>query len=181
MNENMSTAAARRAQELEAKYSRDLRSLRQAKEDDLAQLDERFKLLRSSYNMERIQIKEDIELRRLNLKTQIARLHDKRANLRHALSIQDDRIDPSDAATLEDFTTRINNLQVELIGIERKRAVALNDAEAKFASRSKEIAEERRAINKHYINEAELLHEQYLAIVEQHRQLRRQEEGGEAV
>ena len=178
MTENMSTSAARRAQQLEAKYSKDLRILRQAKEDELAQLDGRFKLLRSTYKMERLKINEDFELRRLNLKTQIARLHDQRANLRHALSVQEEKVDSSDSATLDYLTTRINNLQVELIGIERKKVIALNDAESKFNNRSNELAEERRAINKHYINKAEELHEQFLDTVEQRRQERAAQEGG---
>ena len=81
------TARQRRAQQVEAKYAADLRRLRQAKEDDLQELNERFKVLKNAYNMERIRIKEDFELRRLNLKTQIECLRDQRANLRHALSI----------------------------------------------------------------------------------------------
>ena len=172
------TARQRRAQQVEAKYAADLRRLRQAKEDDLQELNERFKVLKNAYNMERIRIKEDFELRRLNLKTQIECLRDQRANLRHALSIDADTTGMGD---LDDFTMRINNLQVELIGIDGRRYAALNNAEAKFNNRCKEIAEERRAINKHYINEAEKLHEAYLQHVEQNRQERESEEGGEAV
>ena len=158
------TARQRRAQQVEAKYAADLRRLRQAKEDDLQELNERFKVLKNAYNMERIRIKEDFELRRLNLKTQI-----------HALSIDADTTGMGD---LDDFTMRINNLQVELIGIDSRRFAALNNAEAKFNNRCKEIAEERRAINKHYINEAERLHDAYLQHVEQNRQERESEEGG---
>ncbi len=172
------TARQRRAQQVEAKYAADLRRLRQAKEDDLQELNERFKVLKNAYNMERIRIKEDFELRRLNLKTQIECLRDQRANLRHALSIDADTTGMGD---LDDFTMRINNLQVELIGIDGRRFAVLNDAEAKFNERFKEIAEERRAINKHYINEAERLHDAYLQHVEQNRQERESEEGGEAV
>ena len=169
------TARQRRAQQVEAKYAADLRRLRQAKEDDLQELNERFKVLKNAYNMERIRIKEDFELRRLNLKTQIECLRDQRANLRHALSIDADTTGMGD---LDDFTMRINNLQVELIGIDSRRFAALNNAEAKYNNRAKEIAEERRAINKHYINEAEKLHEAYLQHVEQNRQERESEEGG---
>ena len=169
------TARQRRAQQVEAKYAADLRRLRQAKEDDLQELDERFKVLKNAYNMERIGVKEDCSLRRLNLKTQIEHQRDQRARLRHALSVD---ADTSGMGDLGDITMKINNLQVELIGLERKQAIALHDAEAKFANRCKEIAEERRAINKHYINEAEKLHEAYLQHVEQNRQERESEEGG---
>ena len=113
------TARQRRAQQVEAKYAADLRRLRQAKEDDLHELNERFKVLKNAYNMERIRIKEDFELRRLNLKTQIECLRDQRANLRHALSIDADTTGMGD---LDDFTMRINNLQVELIGIDARKS-----------------------------------------------------------
>ena len=172
------TARQRRAQQVEAKYAADLRRLRQAKENDLQELDDRHKVLKKAYSMERIGIKEDYSLRRLNLKTQIELLRDQRVRLRHALSTDADTTGLGD---LDDLTMRINNLQVELIGLERKQATALQDAEAKFANRCKEIAEERRAINKHYINEADKLHEAYLQHVEQNRQERESEEGGGAV
>ncbi len=172
----MDTARQRRAQQAEAKHAADLRALRQAKEDDLQELNDRHKLLRGAYNMERIGIKEDYRLRRLNLKTQIECLKDQRANVRHALSVD---ADTSGMGNLDDLTMQINNLQVELIGIDRKQAVALQDAESKFNLRCKDIAEERRAINKHYINEAVKLQEAYLQHVEENRQLREAEEGGE--
>lgn len=171
------TARQRRAQQVEAKYAADLRRLRQAKEDELAQVDERHKIIKNSYRMERISIKEDYSLRRLNLKTQIEHLRDQRARLRHALSTD---ADTSGLGDLDDITMKINNLQVELIGLERKQTIALHDAEAKFNQRCKEIAEERRAINKHYISEAEKLHDAYLQHVEQNRQERESEEGGES-
>ena len=135
-------------------------------------------VLKNAYNMERIRIKEDFELRRLNLKTQIECLRDKRANLRHALSIQNDSIDPSDSAMLEDLTSKIEGLHKQVIGLERQLVCALNDAEAAFDNRCKDNQEERRAINKHYISEAEKLHEAYLQHVEQNRQERESEEGG---
>lgn len=177
MTENMSTAAARRAQEAEKKYSRELRALREAKENELRELDDRHKLLKNSYHMKRVQIKEDYALRRLNLRTQMERLRDKRANLRHALSVDADTTGLGD---LDDLTTQINNLHVELIGLQRQEHAALADAENQFEQREKDGQEERRAINKHYINQADELHERYLAIVEQNRQLRIQEEGGES-
>lgn len=175
------TARQRRAQQVEAKYAADLRRLRQAKEDDLQELNERFKVLKNAYNMERIRIKEDCSLRRLNLKTQIERLKDQRGNLRHALSIQNDSIDPSDSAMLEDLTSKIEGLHKQVIGLERQVVCALNDAEAAFDNRCKDNQEERRAINKHYISEAEKLHEAYLQHVEQNRQEREAEEGGAVV
>ena len=175
MIENMSTAAARRAQEAEKKYAKALRDLRQQKEDDLRELDGRHKLLKNTHHMRRVQIKEDYAIRRLNLKTQIEHLCDQRANLRHALSVDADVTGMGD---LDDLTTQINNLNVERIGLQRQEAISLQDAESQFEQRDKELAEERRAINKHYINQAELLHDQYLEVVEQNRQLRIQEEGG---
>lgn len=175
MIENMSTAAARRAQEAEKKYAKALRDLRQQKEDELRELDGRHKLLKNTYNMRRVQVKEDYALRRLNLKTQIEHLRDQRANLRHALSLDADTTGMGD---LEDFTTRINNLHVELIGLQRQEHISLQDAESQFEQRDQELAEERRTINKHYINQSEQLHDQYLEIVERNRQLRIQEEGG---
>jgi hypothetical protein len=167
--------AAMRAQQLEAQYSRKLKDLRQAKEDELAQVDERHKIIKTSYRMERIRIKEDFSLRRLNLKTQIAHLHDQRANLRHALSVDADTTGMGD---LEDFTNRIEALHKQVIGLERQMVTALNDAEAAFDNRCKDTAEERRAITKHYINQADELHQQYLAAVEKNRQARQQAEGG---
>ena len=172
------TARQRRAQQVEAKYAADLRRLRQAKEDELAQVDERHKIIKTSYRMERIRIKEDFSLRRLNLKTQIAHLHDQRANLRHALSVDADTTGMGD---LEDFTNRIEALHKQVIGLERQMVTALNDAEAAFDNRCKDTAEERRAITKHYINQADELHQQYLAAVEKNRQARQQEEGGAEV
>ncbi len=172
------TARQRRAQQVEAKYAADLRRLRQAKEDELADLNKRHKLLKNTHRMEVIRIKEEFALRRLNLKTQIEHLRDQRANLRHALSVD---ADTSGLGNLSDLTMQINNLHVELIGLERKMALAMNDADGRFDQREKELAEERRAINKHYINEAERLHEAYLQHVEQNRQERESEEGGSAV
>ena len=69
----------------------------------------------------------------------------------------------------------------ESFWLERQLVCALNDAEAVFDNRCKDNQEERRAINKHYISEAEKLHEAYLQHVEQNRQERESEEGGEAV
>ena len=138
----------------------------------------RMTLAEVNSKLERISIKEDYSLRRLNLKTQIERLKDQRGNLRHALSIQNDSIDPSDSAMLEDLTSKIEGLHKQVIGLERQQVCALNDAEAAFDNRCKDNQEERRAINKHYISEAEKLHEAYLQHVEQNRQERESEEGG---
>ena len=172
------TARQRRAQQVEAKYAADLRRLRQAKECELAKVDERHKIIKNSYRMERISIKEEYSLRRLNLKTQVERLKDQRCNLRHALSIQNDSIDPSDSAMLENLTSKIEGLHKQRLGLERQLVSALNDAEAAYDNRCKDNQEERRAINKHYISEAEKLHEAYLQHVEQNRQEREAEEGG---
>ena len=148
------TARQRRAQQVEAKYAADLRRLRQAKEDELAQVDERHKIIKNSYRMERISIKEDYSLRRLNLKTQIERLKDQRGNLRHALSIQNDSIDPSDSAMLEDLTSKIEGLHKQVIGLERQLVSALNDAEARptcsMSSRTARSARARKEVRYEY-------------------------------
>ena len=81
-------------------------------------------------------------------------------------------------AVLEDFNNSIDALAAQLIKLDRQEFAALTDAEARFDNRCKESQEERRAFNKHYINEAEKRHEAYLQHVEENRQLRIQEEGG---
>ena len=172
------TARQRRAQEVEAKYAADRRILRQAKEDDLQELDERFKVLKNSYHLERINIKEDFSMQRLNIKTQIERLKDQRANVRHARSCD---LPLDGLPDLDELTTSIENLQAQLIKLQRQEHAALADAENRFDNRCKDNQAERRAINKHYINETNRLHEEYLQHVEQNRQEREAEEGGAAV
>ena len=170
------TARQRRAQQVEAKYAADLRTLRQAKEDDLQELNERFKVLKNSYYLERISIKEDFSMQRLNIKTQIERLKDRRANVRHARSCD---LPLDGLPDLDELTTSIENLQAQLIKLQRQEHAALADAENRFDNRCKDNQAERRAINKHYINETNRLHEEYLQHVEQNRQEREAEEGGD--
>ena len=173
------TARQRRAQQVEAKYAADLRRLRQAKEDDLQQLDERYKLLKSTYRLSRVNIREEYAMKRLEIKARVERLKDRRGNLRHALSVQNEDIDPSDSATLDKLTNDINALLAQHIKLGRQEHDALADAEKRFDDRCKANQEERRAINKQYISEAERLHEAYLQQVEQNRQERESEEGGD--
>ena len=169
------TARQRRAQQVEAKYAADLRTLRQAKEDDLQELNERFKVLKRAYRQERVNIKEDFALQRLGLKSKIESLKNRRAVARNTMS---DLSAAEQRAVLEDFNNSINSLAEQLIKLERQEHAALTDAEERFDNRCKENQEERRAINKHYINKAEELHEAYLQLVEQNRQEREAEEGG---
>lgn len=169
------TARQRRAQQVEAKYAADLRRLRQAKEDDLLELDERYKVLKRSYRLERVNIKENFALKRLDLKSKIESLKNRRVVARNTMS---DLSAAEQRSVLEDFNNSINSFVEQLIKLERQEHAALTDAEERFDNRCKENQEERRAINKHYINEAELLHEAYLQHVEQNRQERESEEGG---
>lgn len=170
------TARQRRAQEVEAKYAAELRRLRQAKDDDLADLDDRYKVLKKCYRLERINIKEEFAMKRLDLKTRIERLKDQRANVRHARSCD---LPLDGLPDLDELTTQISQLSAQHIKLERQEHAALSDAENSFEARCKENQEERRAITKHYINEAEKLHKDYLQHVEQNRQDREAEEGGE--
>ena len=172
------TARQRRAQQVEAKYAADLRRLRQAKEDDLQELNERFKVLKRSCRLERVNIKENFALKRLDLKSKIESLKNRRAVARNTMS---DLSAAEQRSVLEDFNNSINSFAEQLIKLERQEHAALTDAEERFDNRCKENQEERRAINKHYINEAERLHDAYLQHVEQNRQEREAEEGGEAV
>lgn len=169
------TARQRRAQQVEAKYAADLRTLRQAKDDDLLELNERYKVLKRAYRLERVNIKEDFALQRLDLKSKIESLKNRRAVARNTMS---DLSPAEQRAILEDFNNSINALAVQLIKLERQEHAALTDAEERFDNRCKDNQEERRAINKHYISEAEKLHEAYLQHVEQNRQERESEEGG---
>lgn len=169
------TARQRRAQQVEAKYAADLRRLRQSKEDDLQELDERYKVIKKAFRLERINIKEDFSMKRLNLKSKIESLKNRRAVARNTMS---DLSPANQRAVLEDYNNSIDALKEQLIKLERQEFAALTDAEEKFDNRCKENQEERRAINKHFINEAERLHDAYLQHVEQNRQDRESEEGG---
>lgn len=170
------TARQRRAQQVEAKYAADLRRLRQAKDDDLLELNERYKVLKRSYRLERVNIKENFALKRLDLKSKIESLKNRRAVARNTMS---DLSAAEQRSVLEDFNNSINSFVEQLIKLERQEHAALTDAEERFDNRCKENQEERRAINKHYISEVEKLHEAYLQQVEQNRQEREAEEGGE--
>ena len=172
------TARQRRAQQVEAKYAADLRTLRQAKDDDLLELNERYKVLKRAYRLERVNIKEDFALKRLDLKSKIESLKNRRAVARNTTS---DLSQENMRAVLEDFNNSIDNLARQLIKLERQEHAALTDAEERFDNRCKDNQEERRAINKHYINETTRLHDEYLQHVEQNRQEREAEEGGAAV
>lgn len=170
------TARQRRAQQVEAKYAADLRRLRQAKDDDLLELNERYKVLKRSYRLERVNIKENFALKRLDLKSKIESLKNRRAVARNTMS---DLSAAEQRSVLEDFNNSINSFVEQLIKLERQEHAALTDAEERFDNRCKENQEERRAINKHYISEVEKLHEAYLQQVELNRQEREAEEGGE--
>lgn len=172
------TARQRRAQQVEAKYAADLRRLRQAKEDDLLELNERYKVLKRSYRLERVNIKENFALKRLDLKSKIESLKNRRAVARNTMS---DLSAAEQRSVLEDFNNSINSFVEQLIKLERQEHAALTDAEERFDNRCKENQEDRRAINKHYISEVEKLHEAYLQQVEQNRQERESEEGGAEV
>lgn len=169
------TARQRRAQQVEAKHAADRRNLRQEKEDALQQLDDRYKVLRASHRMSRINIKEDFRMKRLNLKTQIERKKDLRADVRHARSCD---LPLDGLPDLDTLTTEIEKLLAAHIKLDRQEHDALVDADNKFEALCKDINEERRALNIRYAEAAERLHEEYLQHVEENRQLREAEEGG---
>ena len=110
------TARQRRAQQVEAKYAADLHRLRQAKEYELAQVDERHKIIKNSYRMERISIKEEYSMKRLDVTTKIDHLKDQRTillrriqdttdieelSVGETLTIQKNRIEGADSATVQ--------------------------------------------------------------------------------
>ena len=176
------TARQRRAQQTEAQYAADLRALRSAKEDDLKAIDERHKVLKNAYNLERLNIKEEYSMKRLETTTKIDHLKDQRTILLRRLQDTTDLEELSVGENeLARITSQIENLRASRIRLDRQQHDAIADAENRFEQRCKDNQEERRAINKHYINEAEKLHEAYLQHVEQNRQERESEEGGEVV
>lgn len=176
------TARQRRAQQVEAKYAADLRRLRQAKEDDLQELNERFKVLKNAYRMECMNIKEEYSMKRLETTTKIDHMKDQRTILLRRLQDTTDLEELSVGENeLARITSQIETLRASRIRLDRQQHDAFADAENRFEQRCKDNQEERRAINKHYINEAEKLHEAYLQHVEQNRQQREAEEGGDAV
>ena len=173
------TSPQRRAQQAESKHAADLRALRAAKEDDLNALDERHKVLKNAYNQERTSIKEDFAMKRVKNTAKIDRLKDQRTILKQRLQCM---TDIEEIAIAENefarITSELENLRTSRIKLERQEQDALSDAENRFENRCKDGQEERRAINKHYIDEADKLHEAYLQVVEENRQLRDAEEGG---
>lgn len=177
----MDTARQRRAQEVEAKYAADLRALRQTKEDDLRELDSRHRIIKNSYQNERISIKEDYSLKRLDITTRIDHLKDQRTILKQRLQGSADaeeiRVAENEFARI---TSELEKLRAQCISLDRQEHSAMADAEASFDNRCKENQAERREINKAYVANAEKLHEAYLQQVEQNRQQRESEEGGES-
>ena len=171
--------AAVRNQRTEAEYSRARQDLMQHKAQELHEVDERYRIIKNAYQMERATIKEQYALQRLNLKTQIERLKDQRANLRNAL-----RLDvPTDGmGDLDDFTTRISNLEAQRIGISRQEIMKLADAEARFNERAQLAADDRKAICAGYNKLMEELRDDYIKRVDDNRaaarQQRENQEGG---
>lgn len=179
MTTNSSTTAMRN-QRTEAQYSRARARLLNLKADELKEVDERFRIIRNAYMIERANIKERYAMQRLSLKTQIERLKDKRANLRHALKI--------DAPTeglgdLDDFTKRIDELEAQRIALTRQELMRLVDAENKFNERAKRTADDRKAISDRYHKQLEEMRERYIKQVDENREAARLEreaqEGGE--
>ena len=174
--------AAVRNQRTEAEYSRARKALMHQKDQELHEIGERYRILKNAYQMERATIREDYDMQRLNLKTQIERLKDQRADLRRAL-----RLDaPTEGmGDLDDFTTRINDLKAQLISTSRRELSALCDAEGRYNDQAQTTADDRKAICDRYNKLIEELRDDYIKRVDDNRaaarQLRESEEGGEAV
>ena len=173
--------AAVRNQRTEAEYSRARQALMQHKAQELHEVDERYRIIKNAYQMERATIKEQYALQRLNLKTQIERLKDQRADLRHALHLDAPTEGMGD---LDDFTTRINDLKAQLISTSRRELSSLCDAEGRYNDRAQTTADERKAICAHYNKLMEQLRDRYIKQVDDNRaaarQQREDQEGGEA-
>lgn len=179
------TPAALRNQRTEAEYSRERARMNAAKAEELKEVDERYRILKNAFQLERTTIKEEFALKRLSLKTRIERLKDLRANLRHALSVQACEIDPSDSETLVKYTTDIDELEAQRIGLSRQEMLRLADAENRFNERSKGTIDERNAILNRYNKLMEDLRDKYIKQVDENRAAARQErenqEGGDEV
>ena len=173
--------AAVRNQRTEAEYSRARQHIAHQKAEALHGVDERYRIIKNAYQMERATIKEQYALQRLNLKTQIERLKDQRADLRHALHLDAPTEGMGD---LDDFTTRISNLEAQRIGLSRQEIMRLADAEGRFNDRAQIATDERKAICEHYNKLMEELRDKYIKQVDDNRAAARQEredqEGGEA-
>ncbi len=171
--------AAVRNQRTEAEYSRARKALMVQKDKELHEVDERYRILKNAYQLERTSIKEQFSLQRLNLKTQIERLKDKRADLRHALKLDAPTEGMGD---LDDFTTRISNLEAQRIGLSRQEIMKLADAEGRFNDRAQLTADDRKAICARYNKLMEDLRDKYIKQVDDNRAAARQErenqEGG---
>ena len=171
--------AAVRNQRTEAEYSRARQALMNKKAQELHEVDERYRIIKNAYQLERTSIKEQFALQRLNLKTQIEHLKDKRANLRHALKLDAPTEGMGD---LDDFTTRISNLEAQRIGLSRQEIMKLADAEGRFNDRAQLTADDRKAICEHYNKLMEDLRDKYIKQVDDNRAAARQEredqEGG---
>lgn len=174
--------AAVRNQRTEAEYSRARQHIAHQKAEDLHGVDERYRIIKNAYQMERATIKEQYALQRLNLKTQIERLKDQRADLRHALHLDAPTEGMGD---LDDYTTRINDLKAQLISTSRRELSALCDAEGRYNDRAQTTADERKAICAHYNKLIEDLRDNYIKQVDDNRaaarQQRESEEGGDSV
>lgn len=169
-----------RAQQAEAKHAADLRALRAEKEDELKALDERNKVLRASHNLDRIKIKEDFAMQRVQITANIDRLKDQRSILKQRLQCMTDNEDIRVAENeFARITSELEKLRTTRIKLDRQEQDALTDAENSFEQRCKDSQAERRAVNKRYVDKAAGLHEAYLLVVEENRQLREAEEGGE--
>lgn len=169
-----------RAQQAEAKHAADLRALKAQKEEDLRVLDERHKVLKNSYDTERVNIKEEYSMKRLEVTTKIDHLKDQRTILLRRIQ---DTTDSEELHVAENelagITSQIDALRASRIKLDRQQHDAMVDAEKKFEQRCKDSQAERRAVNQRYIEAAAKLHDEYLQIVEQNRQMREAEEGGE--
>ena len=171
-----------RAQQAEAKHAADLRALRAEKEDELKALDERIKVLRASHNLDRTKIKEDFAMQRVQITANIDRLKDQRSILKQRLQCMTDNEDIRVAENeFARITSELEKLRTTRIKLDRQEQDALTDAENSFEQRCKDSQAERRAVNKRYVDKAAGLHEAYLLIVEENRQLRDAEEGGAKV
>lgn len=172
--------AAVRNQRTEAEYSRARQALMNKKAQELHEVDERYRIIKNAYQMERTTIKEQYALQRLNLKTQIERLKDQRADLRHALHLDAPTEGMGD---LDDYTTRINDLKAQLISTSRRELSALCDAEGRYNDRAQTTADERKAICAHYNKLMEELRDRYIKQVDDNRaaarQQRENQEGGD--
>lgn len=172
--------AAVRNQRTEAEYSRARTKLNERKSQDLQAVDERYRILKNAYMLERTTIKEQFALQRLNLKTQIERLKDQRGNLRHALKMD---AQTDGLGNLDDFTTRINVLEAQRIGLSRQEVMRLAEAEGRYNERAKATADERKAIYAHYHKLMEEMRDSYIKQVDDNRAAARQDrenqEGGD--